>query len=193
MKMAPRPKTRFRCACLGCSLIIITGCSRAPDETTALASETPRPSTPVPESTPPPVEVAPPEPDHFDPEGVYFLVGSKSFETADGIDRLTPGTRVVLQPNGTYKDPAGRTILLNSAEVTNDLRIARRVIEADAAAQASLRQGLPPVAEEDTSIYKTSATPAAVRSSPSRSGRAAPARNNPLEQPPHSRTGKRSD
>lgn len=93
------------------------------------------PATP----TPPPVAAATPKPNYFAPPGVYFLIAGISVETPEGIAGVKAGTR--LQKIGAGKYTAdGRTLELRDQQVTNDLRIAQRIIGADQAAQAAIRR-----------------------------------------------------
>jgi hypothetical protein len=131
------------------------------------------------------VAVVLPEPNYLAPDGVFFLTSSKSIETPDGIERLTPGTRVLRQPDGTYKGPFGRVFKLAGHEVTNDLRVAWDATSADAATQDALRRQFTATVDEAKTV-KPAATPAVFRSAPSRSG-PAPTPANPLERGAHSR------
>jgi hypothetical protein len=88
-----------------------------------------------------------PRPNYFAPEGVYFLIGSISIETDEGIERINPGARLERQPDGSYTDSRGRTFKLRADEVTNDLRVAQRIAGADAANQAAIRQQLTAAAQ----------------------------------------------
>lgn len=136
-------------------------------------------ATPAP--TPEPTPATPtPEPNYFAPEGVFYLVTSASIETSDSVTGLYPGTRVVKQPDGRYlADGYKIAIELRSNQVTNDLRVANRIISAQAAdaerrrgGQGLAPLGLPPPATQpdpQTIIRQPAATPQP--------------RQNPLEAP----------
>ncbi len=185
MKLAIRPCTPLRCACFSCSILVLAGCSRAPSPTVELSPATPIP-VPAPRATPEPIALVIPEPNYFAPEGVFFLTASKSIETEHGIERLIPGTRLLRQPNGTYKDPKGRMITLATHEVTNDMRVAWDVSRTDAATQRNIRSQLA-TSEAEPKVYKTASTPAAIRPSRTYSRPAAATPANPLERGAHTR------
>ena len=97
-----------------------------------VAAATPRPAPPVAPATPTPPELAPP--------GVFFLLGKASIETPDGITGLRPGTRVQRTGPGEYTDAEGHKLTLAANQVTNDLRVVRHILGADASEQKALRQ-----------------------------------------------------
>ena len=132
-----------------------------PSEPTEPATSTPAEATPAPASEPPKVTAtATPEPPQLAPHGVYFLVAATSVETSDGIVGLKPGTQLQLLSPGKYM--AGQhQVTLRADQVTNDLRVARRVAGQEAAAQASLRKSaVPPPGATTTPAASTSGTPA---------------------------------
>lgn len=121
--------------------LLLTSCSKpktvdlTPTEPPAEPAATPSPATPK------PVVIATPTPaaKRLAPEGVFFLVRSKSVETSDGIIGLKPGTAVMKQPDGSFL--AGtQKVELRPDEITNDLDVAARVAGADAQRQAAVRQ-----------------------------------------------------
>lgn len=65
-------------------------------------------------------------------------MGKVSIETDSGITGLRPGTVVQQRSPTEYTTPEGQKLTLRPDQVTNDLRIARQVAGADAAAQATL-------------------------------------------------------
>lgn len=91
------------------------------------------------------VEATPiPTPEYAKP-GIFYLVASVRKETKDGISRLTPGTEVRLVRPGIYKTPLGE-MPLNSRDLTNDLTIARAVVQSDRTGQsAALPKAASPV------------------------------------------------
>jgi hypothetical protein len=118
------------------------GCSKPASQT---AVETPAVSPPEPEppaAVAPAVAVATPVPDPLAPAGVYFLIAPASVTTDDGIIGLKPGTRLAAKAPGEYTDAAGHLLHLRPDQVTNNLRIATMAAEADANAQAVLRQAI---------------------------------------------------
>ena len=91
-------------------------------------------------ATPAPVQPeATPEPNYFTPEGIFYTVVKASIETDSGIIGIKPGTKVKLVAPGEY-ETGGQRVKLTDDQVTNDLRIAQRVLAADAAGQAALRR-----------------------------------------------------
>ena len=101
---------------------------------------TPAPATPAPATPPPPIsEVATPPPNYFAPEGVFYLVRAVSVESDSGLVGLKPGTKVVRQPDGSFRTDE-HTLKLAPDQITNDLRVLQQVSGADAAAQAALRR-----------------------------------------------------
>ena len=82
---------------------------------------------------------APPAPPTLAPEGVFFLTQAVTVETSDGIAGLPRGTKVVRQPDGSFIG-GGHTVRLRPEQMTNDLALAARLANSDAAAQAALRQ-----------------------------------------------------
>ena len=101
-----------------------------------------RESTPPPAPTAPPVAAQPaatPAPPTLAPEGVFFLTQAVTVETSDGIAGLPRGTKVVRQPDGSFIG-GGHTVRLRPEQMTNDLALAARLANSDAAAQAALRQ-----------------------------------------------------
>jgi cytoskeletal protein RodZ len=118
-----------------------TACQRN-DTTTGADTEPPsepevsEPAGTVDATPPPPSATAEPEGPQFAPEGVFFLVAAKSIETADGIVGFPAGTEVRKQEDGTFL--AGRQPLgLRPDEVTNDLRVVRRIAALNQAAQTA--------------------------------------------------------
>ena len=102
------------------------------------AEATPAPASAAPR---PPIAAATPEPNYFAPPGVYFLVAAVSVETAEGIVGLKPGTRLQKTAAGKYTAD-GHQLELRDQQVTNDLRVAQRVVGADQAVQAAIRKSM---------------------------------------------------
>jgi hypothetical protein len=117
----------------------LLGCNKPASQTAG--------ENPVSESEPQPssavaVAATTPVPDPLAPAGVYFLVAPASVTTEDGIIGLKPGTRLESKSPGEYSDAAGHVLHLRPEQVTNNLRIATIAAQADANAQASLRQAI---------------------------------------------------
>ncbi len=117
-------------------------------------------STAPPAPTAPPVAAqpaVPPVPPKLAPEGVFFLTQAVSIETSDGIAALPRGTQVVRQPDGSFIG-AGHSVKLRAEQITNDLALAARLANSEAAAQAAIRQAI---------VLRTAATPTAATTVPS--------------------------
>ncbi|MDB6174321.1 MAG: hypothetical protein JWL59_3632 [Chthoniobacteraceae bacterium] len=117
----------------------------------------------------PPVAVATPAPNYFAPEGVYFLLAATSVETEDGIVGFKPGSEALKQANGKYR-VGEHEIELRPDQLTNDLRIAGSLANADAAAQAAIRSsgqvGAAVERERQAATYKLSQSAAQPASRP---------------------------
>lgn len=151
-----------RISSIVCGSLAAAGLSLLASCKKPVAEEAPPPAAPEPASAPAATPVAAPvtaatatpAPDPIAPPGVYFLVQKASIETADGIVGLKPGQLVRKVAPGTYECESGQLQLADS-QVTNNLRVASQVANADAAAQAALRRMM--LARESA----TPATPAA--------------------------------
>jgi hypothetical protein len=102
---------------------------------------------------------ATPEPPQFAPPGVFYLLASTSIETDAGVFGLKPGTQVVKQTDGSFIGE-GHKLQLTPAQITNDLRVVRKVMAADDQAQNALRMRQQQAAAQRAAA--AAATPAAV-------------------------------
>jgi hypothetical protein len=75
------------------------------------------------------------------PPGIFYLIEATHIETADGIVGLKPGDGVKLVRPGVYLS-AGGEVPLRADQVTNDLAVARGVLQQDQATQAAIRTQL---------------------------------------------------
>ena len=100
------------------------------------------PEPALPEAKPPaapiPVVVMPAR---LAPAGVFFLLRPISFEQAEGVVGLEPGTAVRKTEEGTY-EAQGHRFQLSDDQVTNDISVAERAFAADEASQSRLRAAL---------------------------------------------------
>ena len=112
--------------------LVLAACQKStpPEETLAEA-------TPAPANAPTAALAAP----ELAPPGVFFLIAQVSFETRNGISRLTPGKRLQRVRPGKYTAD-GHEVALRDDQVTNDLAFARAVAEDDARAQSAIRQSI---------------------------------------------------
>jgi len=119
----------------------------AKNEEPKLAESTPLPATPIPTpiATPVAMAVATPQPatpaPRLAPEGIYYLIVAVKVETKDGIVGLPPGTGVKLVRPGVYLTPLGE-MSLTSAQLTNDMDVAREARDTDHARQGALQKRL---------------------------------------------------
>jgi len=115
----------------------------AKNEEPKLAESTPLPATPI--ATPPAIAVATPQPatpaPRLAPEGIFYLIVAVNVETKDGIVGLPPGTGVKLVRPGVYLTPQGE-MSLTSAQLTNDMDVAREARDTDHARQGALQKRL---------------------------------------------------
>lgn len=184
------------------AVLSLASCKQPTVENTANEERPAMPAVapPAGESTAPPAPTAPPvaaqpaatpAPPTLAPEGVFFLTQAVTVETSDGIAGLPRGTRVVRQPDGSFIG-GGHTVKLRAEQITNDLALAARLANSEAAAQGAIRQAA--AAQKSTSPIATPASPAAAVGSslqprtppPSSVGRAGATS---LENPRRDRTG----
>lgn len=161
---------------LSIKLLVVSGlvlgfgaCQKqAAPETSAAPEPELSATTPIPTIAVAPVATpaATPIPRQYAPEGVYFLIKKVSVTTDDGIFGLKPGTKVTQQPDGTYRDAEGHNLTLTPDQITNDLEIAGRAMNADAATQAALRQAA--AQRNQAAVAAAQATPAANSTAASR-------------------------
>jgi hypothetical protein len=144
-------KTRLVLSLAATAVLSITACNKSSESMEveaapeSLVEQSPSaPAPPVNESKPIVAEKAPAaaEPNHFAPDGVFFLMAKASVETDSGIIGVPAGSRVIKSADGSYVTNDGQKLTLQPHQVTNDLRIARRVAGADAQAQAAIARQL---------------------------------------------------
>ena len=125
------------------TVILAGACGKAPQ--TSEVPPSPQPELRV-AATPAPTALAPapvatPEPNHFAPEGVFFLTEKVNVEKKDGIIGYPPGTKVV-RVNAGFVTVDGEKIAPRPDQMTNDLLIAQQVAGKDAASQAAVKSAL---------------------------------------------------
>jgi hypothetical protein len=156
-------------ALLAAVCVFVAGCRKPVAEEPAPTPESTPPPAVVAAATPPrqaapAVPVATPAPPELAPVGVFFLLGKASIVTGDGITGFRPGTRVEKTGAQEYTTADGHKLTLAADQVTNDLRIVRQVLGAEAAEQDAYRQFARQQAARAATPVPTTPTPASAGS-----------------------------